>query len=152
MFENQAKKLIFIGGDHTSLAAKEALHKHLTAAGFEMTDLGTFTTDPCDYPDIAREVGEKVREHPGSFGILVCGSGIGMSMAANRMHGIRCALANDENLAELSRQHNDANVLAMGARIITPEAMQRIADKFLSTPFESNLERRVRRVQKIDEI
>lgn len=152
MIGDKVKKLIFIGGDHASVEAKKSLYKHLEDTGFEVTDLGTFTTEACDYPDFAREVGEKVKEHADSFGILICGSGIGMSMAANKMQGIRCALANDENMAELSRRHNNANVLAMGARIITPEVMAKVTDKFLNTAFESGEERHVRRVRKIDEM
>lgn len=152
MFGDKEKKLIFIGSDHAGFKAKDKLKQHLMDAGFAVTDLGTFTEESCDYPDIAREVGEKVQEHKESFGILICGSGIGVCMAANKLRGIRAAQANDENMAELSRIHNDANVLCLGARIITPEQMMKITDRFLKAEFEKDEERRVRRVTKLNEM
>jgi len=151
MFGEKAKQLVFIGSDHAGFKVKEQLHKHLKDAGYDATDLGTFTEDPCDYPDIAREVSEKVREHEGSLGILMCGTGIGISMAANKMRGIRAGLATDENMAEMARKHNNANILCMGARISTPEMIVKMADKFLTTTFDTE-ERHVRRVRKIDEL
>lgn len=151
MFGDKPKQLVYIGSDHAGVKIKEQLHKHLKDAGYDATDLGTFTEDSCDYPDIAREVGEKVREHEGSLGILLCGTGIGMSMAANKMHGIRAALVTDENMSEMSRKHNNANVLCMGARNSTPEMITKMTDKFLTTSFDSE-ERHARRVQKIDEL
>lgn len=152
MLGKKGKKLVFIGSDHAGFKEKEALHKHLVDAGYDATDLGTFTEESCDYPDIAREVGEKVKEHEGSFGILLCGSGVGMSIAANRLRGVRAALAMDENIAELSRKHNNANVLALAARFTKPEMLIKITDKFLKTEFEKNEERHVRRVKKMDEM
>lgn len=151
MFGDKAKKLVYIGSDHAGVKAKELLHTHLKEAGYDSTDLGTFTEEPCDYPDIAREVGEKVKEHEGSFGILICGTGIGMSMAANKLRGIRAAMVTDENMAELSRKHNNANVICMGARISTPEMITKMTDKFLTTTFDAE-ERHARRVVKIDEM
>ncbi len=151
MFGDKEKQLVYIGSDHAGFKMKEQLHKHLQEAGFDATDLGTFTEDSCDYPDIAREVSEKVKEHEGSLGILMCGTGIGMSMAANKMRGIRAAMVTDENMAEMSRKHNNANVLCMGARISTPEMITKMTDKFLATTFDSE-ERHARRVQKIDEL
>lgn len=151
MFGDKAKQLVFIGSDHAGVKIKALLHKHLVAGGYDASDLGTFTEEPCDYPDIAREVGEKVKEHEGSFGILLCGTGIGMAMAANRMRGIRAAIVTDENMAETSRQHNNANVLCMGARTSAPEMITKMTDKFLKTTFD-DAERHVRRVQKMDEI
>ena len=151
MFGDKAKKLVYIGSDHAGFKVKEQLRKHLGESGCDVTDLGTFTEEPCDYPDIAREVGEKVKEHDGAFGVLICGTGIGMAMAANRMRGIRAALTTDENMAELSRKHNNANVLCVGARISTQEMITKMADKFLQTTFDAE-ERHARRVLKIDEI
>lgn len=151
MFGDKAKQLVFIGSDHAGVKVKEQLHSHLKDKGYDSTDLGTFTEDPCDYPDIAREVSEKVREHEGSLGILICGTGIGMSMAANKMRGIRAALVTDENMAELSRKHNNANIVCVGARISTQEMITKMIDKFLTTTFDAE-ERHARRVQKIDEL
>ncbi|MBI5754238.1 ribose 5-phosphate isomerase B [Candidatus Peregrinibacteria bacterium] len=152
MLGDKAKKLVFIGSDHAGFKEKDVLHKHLLERGFDVTDLGTFTEESCDYPDIAREVGEKVREHKGAFGVLICGSGIGMCMAANKIQTVRAAVANDESTAALSRVHNDANVLCMGSRVIKVELMVKIADKFFATDFEKDEERRVRRVNKLDEM
>lgn len=152
MLGKNNKKLVFMGSDHAGVKEKAALHKHLIDAGYDATDLGTFTEDSCDYPDIAREVSEKVKEHDGSFGILLCGSGVGMAIAANRFRGIRAALAMDENIAELSRKHNNANILALAARFTKPEMLEKIADKFLQTEFEAGEERHVRRVKKMDEM
>lgn len=152
MLGDKAKKLIFIGSDHAGFKEKEVLQKHLMEKGYAVTDLGTFTEESCDYPDIAREVGEKVQEHGGSFGVLLCGTGIGISMAANKMRGIRAALTTSEEMAETARKHNNANVLCMGARITPPEMLIKMADKFLATDFEKDQERHVRRVVKIDEM
>ncbi len=150
MFGEKPKKLVFIGSDHAGFKAKAAVYKHLVDTGYDATDLGTFSEEPYDYPDIAREVSEKVQEHDGSFGILICGTGVGMSMVANKLKGIRAALVTDENVAELSRKHNDANVLTMGARVVDVGMMLKIVDKFLSTDFEKKEERHVRRVGKIN--
>ncbi|MEK7672449.1 MAG: ribose 5-phosphate isomerase B [Patescibacteria group bacterium] len=144
------KKVVFLGGDHAGFKSKVELLAYLKAEGYDAVDLGVFNEDPADYPDIAREVGEKVQEHPEAKGILICGSGIGMSIAANKLRGIRAVVANDENMAELSRQHNDANILTMGGRIISVDEMKKIVVKFLTTEFEKNEERRVRRVDKLN--
>lgn len=153
MFDEKDKTLVFIGSDHAGYEAKAGLKPFIESLGFAVTDLGAFSANPIDYPDVAREVGEKVIEHAkeGAMGILICGTGIGMSMAANKLHGVRAALATDENLAEMSRKHNDANVLAMGARTTDVELMKKITEKFLKTPFEAE-ERHVRRVEKMDKI
>lgn len=143
------KKLVFIGGDHAGFQMKGELVDYLKAKDFAVTDLGCFSEDPCDYPDIGREVGEKILEHKGAFGIALCGSGIGISIAANKLKGIRCALAVNEHMAEAGRKHNDANVLALGARDISVEEAKKIVDKFLNTQFESDQERHVRRVEKL---
>lgn len=150
MFGEKEKQIVYIGSDHAGFEAKAELKSFLGDEGYDMTDLGCFGPDSVDYPDIAREVGEKVLEKEGGFGILICGTGIGMSMAANKLRGIRAALATSEEMAEMTRRHNDANILAMGARITDLELMKKIALKFLKTDFESGEERHVRRVKKID--
>ncbi|MFA7686004.1 MAG: ribose 5-phosphate isomerase B [Candidatus Gracilibacteria bacterium] len=155
MLNDVEKQLIYIGSDHAGFANKGELKKYLIETGREVTDLGTFTEESVDYPDIAREVGEKVLETPGSLGVLLCGTGIGMSMAANKLHGIRAALCNDESAAEMSKRHNDANVLAMGARTTETELLKKILEKFLVTKFEGlepEGERHLRRVEKMTEI
>lgn len=150
MIGEKAKKLVFIGSDHAGFKVKEELKSYIGGKDFDVTDLGCFSEEPVDYPDIAREVSEKVYEHDGSFGILICGSGVGMSMAANKMTGIRAVLAGSEEVAELSRKHNDANVLALGARVMEIGLMKKVVDKFLSTDFEKGEERHVKRVEKMN--
>lgn len=144
------EKIIFLGSDHAGFAAKNVLVDYLKAKGYGVTDLGCFSEDPCDYPDIGREIGEKVMEREGSRGIGVCGSGIGISIAMNKMKGIRCAWADKPEIAAAARQHNDINALAMGGREADIEVMKKIVDSFLDTPFESGEERRVRRVDKLN--
>lgn len=149
MFGKQKKQIIYMGSDHAGFEAKNKLKKFLESKGYDITDLGSFTEKPSDYPDIAREVGEKVSEHKESFGIIICGTGIGVAMAANKVRGIRAAQANNEHYAEMARRHNDANILTMGGRTTDFEDMKKIAMKFLNTDFEDK-ERHVRRVNKIE--
>lgn len=149
MFDEKKKKLIYIGSDHAGFEFKEELKKYL-ADRYDLTDLGCFTPESCDYPEIAREVGEKVLEHETSAGILLCGSGIGMAIAVNKLKGIRAVMAVNENMAEMSRRHNDANVLTLGARDNSLEEIKKIVDKFLTTDFEKDEERHVRRVNQIN--
>lgn len=150
MFDKEKLVPVYIGSDHAGFDVKNELKSFLGENKFDITDLGCFSTDSVDYPDIAREVSEKVLETEGSFGILICGTGVGMSMAANKLRGIRAAVVESEKVAEMTRRHNDANVLAMGSRIIGIEEMKKIALKFLKTDFEKEEERHVRRVEKID--
>lgn len=151
MFDDKPKKMVFIGSDHAGFSVKGELKKHLEGnVAYDLTDLGCFSEEPCDYPDIAREVSEKVLEHEGSVGILLCGSGIGMSIAANKLPGIRCALAVNEKMAEMSRRHNNANIVALAAREVDVEQNKLIVDKFLSTEFEKGEERHARRVDKLN--
>jgi len=116
--------------------------------GHDVTDLGTDTPDSVDYPDYAAEVGHSVADGDADFGILVCGSGVGMSMAANKMPGIRAALGVQPEQVRLARAHNDANVLALGKWLTTPEAADQLVKSFLSTEFEGG--RHARRVAKIE--
>ncbi len=150
MFDKEKLVPVYIGSDHAGFDFKNELKSFLDENKFDVTDLGCFSSDSVDYPDIAREVSEKVLEIDGSFGILICGTGIGMSMAANKLKGIRAAVVESEKVAEMTRRHNDANVLAMGSRIIGVEDMKKIALKFLNTDFEKGEERHVRRVSKIE--
>lgn len=139
---------IYIGSDHGGYDLKQAIKKHLDEKGVEYIDLGCFSNDPVDYPDVAREVCEKVYEH-NAFGILICGTGLGMSMAANRRKGIRAAVVVNEEMVELARRHNNANVLCLGGRILDEELAVKIVDKFFGTEFEGG--RHAERVQKIEE-
>ena len=141
---------LYIGSDHGGYEMKGDLKEYLEGNGNNVVDLGTFSDDSVDYPDIAREVCEKVLENPESFGILVCGTGIGMQMTANKLVGIRATVATDEHMAEMSRKHNNANILTLGGRTTNFEDAKKIVDKFLTTDFEKGEERHVRRVEKIE--
>lgn len=141
---------IYLGSDHAGLALKDELQTYLKENGYDVLDLGAFNAEPpTDYPDIAHEVAEKVRENNGGRGILICGTGIGMCMAANKIHGVRGANCESTQTVEMSRRHNDANVLCLGARILSSDTARSLVDVFLKTPFE-NEERHVRRVEKIE--
>lgn len=151
MFEKD-QKLVYIGSDHAGFQMKEQLKPHLEAKGFHVTDLGVFNEEPSDYPDIGREIGEKVMENGGAYGIAICGSGIGICMAVNKTVGVRGVLAVDEKMAEASRKHNNANVLCLQGREADVEKNKRIVDKFFATEFEKDQERHVRRVKKLSEM
>jgi len=141
---------IFIGSDHAGFELKEHLVNYLD--GLEdcnVEDLGTYSDERCDYPGYAKEVAKKVLDNKDSVGILVCGTGIGMSMTANKFAGIRAALCRDENDAKLSREHNNANVLCLGGRITKKEAAEKITKAWLTTDF-SDEGRHKQRVEKID--
>lgn len=138
---------IAIGADHAGYPLKEALIEYLKAQGVAVEDVGCFSTDSVDYPHIARDVVQAMNSHGHARGILCCGSGIGVSIAANRFPQIRAALANDLYSARMSRQHNDANVLCMGSRVIAPALAIEILKTWLDTPFEG--ERHQRRVDQL---
>jgi ribose 5-phosphate isomerase B len=146
------KVRVYIGADHAGFEMKAQLHEYLESEGYNVIDLGCFTPEACDYPDIAREVGEKAAENHGAMGILLCGSGIGMEMAANKVKGVRATVLTDENMADTARRHNNANVATIGSRNTDLESAKKILMKFLTTEFEAGEERHVRRVQKIDAI
>lgn len=150
MFGEKEKIVIYMGSDHAGYEQKGEINRFLEQEGYDVTDLGCFSEASVDYPDIAREVSEKVLEREGSYGVLICGTGEGMAMAANKLKGIRAALCTDENLAEMARKHNNANILTMGARTTDLELMKKIVVRFLTTDFEKDHERHVRRVSKID--
>ena len=138
---------IALGADHAGVALKAALKAWLEAAGHPTLDMGTHGTESVDYPDFAAATCAAVLDGRARFGVLVCGTGIGISMAANRHPGIRCALVHDVTGARLTRLHNDANVIALGARMIGAEVAQDAISAFLATPFEGGRhERRVRKL------
>lgn len=139
--------VIAIGSDHAGYALKSAVADWLTAAGHEVLDLGAHGTDSVDYPDFGRAVGEAVASGKAEKGVVVCGSGIGISIAANRVNGARAALCMNGLMARLSRQHNDANVLALGERLIGIETARDCLHEFLNTPFEGG--RHQKRVDKL---
>jgi len=138
---------VALGADHAGVALKATLREALDAAGHPTLDLGTQGPESVDYPDFAHAVAQAVLAGRARFGVLVCGTGIGISIAANRQMGIRCALAHDATTARLAREHNDANVLALGARIVGPEVALDALRAFLATPFGGGRhERRVRKL------
>ena len=141
---------IAIACDHGALALKEAVKAHLTARGMECVDFGTFTADSCDYPDFARPAAEAVASGACERGIVLCTTGIGVSITANKVHGIRCALLSDPVSARLTREHNDANVITLSGRFVPLEENERILDTFFSTDFGGG--RHAGRVQKIMEL
>lgn len=142
---------IAIGNDHGAVEYKDIIKAMLTEEGHEVIDCGTNSTDSCDYPDYAKAVADKVVSGEVEKGIVICGTGIGISIAANKVKGIRCGLCTNTTMARLTREHNDANVLSMGQRIIGIETAKDIVHTFLCTPF-SNGERHKRRIEKITEI
>ena len=141
--------MLAIGSDHGGYALKQAIMKHLEARGLSYKDYGTYSEASCDYPDFGRAVALAVANGEAEYGIIICGTGIGISITANKVPGIRCALCGDCFSAEATRQHNDANVLAMGARVVGEGLALMIADTFLDTPF-SNDERHKRRISMIE--
>ncbi|HVP41865.1 MAG TPA: ribose 5-phosphate isomerase B [Terriglobales bacterium] len=141
---------IAIGADHAGFELKEKIKQRLAQQGIEVRDQGTVSIESVDYPDFARKVGEEVAAKQVDFGVLVCGSGIGMAIAANKVPGVRAANVTTEYEAQVSREHNDANVLAVGARILKDDEAFAIVDKWLHTPFAGG--RHQRRVDKIMEI
>lgn len=138
---------LFFGSDHAGRELKDILASHARDRGYSITDLGTDSDVSVDYPDYAQKVGESVLANPGSLGVLVCGTGIGMSIAANKLHGIRAALLYNEETARLARQHNNANVIAMGGREVPPGQAIRWLDVFLASAFEDG--RHSRRLDKV---
>lgn len=140
-------KKIAIGADHAGFDEKEKIKKQLEDLGIEYEDLGTFSTESVDYSDYAKKVGEAVAKGEADQGILVCGSGIGISIAANKINGVRAALVWNAETASLSRQHNDANVLVVGARTTPESDIRKIVEAWFNAEFEGG--RHSRRVDKI---
>ena len=129
------KKLV-IGCDHAAPELKAIVRDHLIARGFDVTDVGTHTTESCNYPDYAHALCKKIQSGECELGILICGTGIGMSMAANKHKGIRAACCSDTFSARLTRLHNDANVLCFGARVVGIGLALDLVDAFVDAPFE----------------
>ncbi|MFT5356098.1 MAG: ribose 5-phosphate isomerase B [Polyangiales bacterium] len=140
--------MIFFGADHAGIGLKNTLLAAAQARGLETTDLGTYGDESVDYPDFGHAVAQAVLENDGSLGVLVCGTGQGISMSANRHPGIRAALCTDTFSARMSRMHNDANVLCMGARVVGAGLAEDILEAFLGAEFEGG--RHARRVAKIE--
>lgn len=142
--------MIGIGSDHGGFEMKEAVKKHLEERGLEYKDFGTYSADSCDYPVYGRAVAKAVASGECDRGIIICGTGIGISITANKVKGIRAALCSDCFSAQATREHNDANILAMGARVLGEGLALKIVDTFLDTPFSGD-PRHVRRISMIEE-
>lgn len=141
---------IAVASDHAGFAYKEKVKEYLASMGYEVADYGAYSAERSDYPDAAHKAASAMQHGEAERGILVCGSGIGMAMTANRHKGIRAVEAITEEMAKLSRQHNNANVLALGERLISWDEAKKIIDTFLSTAFEGG--RHIQRVEKIDQV
>lgn len=142
--------MIAIGCDHGGYELKQEIIKYLEEQKLEYKDYGCYDTNSVDYPEYAKKVAHAVADGEAEKGILICGTGIGISIAANKVKGIRAALCHDCFSAQATREHNDANIVAMGARVIGPGLAVKIVDTFLHTPF-SNDERHIRRIAQIEE-
>jgi ribose 5-phosphate isomerase B len=138
----------YIGADHAGVEIKAFVKDLFEEKGHEVVDLGPFSKDRVDYPDFAAKVCKKVLDDVGSFGILICGSGLGMSMAANKFDGIRAALCHNEYSARMARKHNDANVLCLGERVSGEGMIEEIINSWLNSSFEEG--RHTQRVEKIN--
>jgi len=139
---------VYIGADHAGYQLKEHVERFVADLGHDVTDIGTDGEESVDYPDFAEKVGEAVVDGDAEFGVLVCGTGIGMAIAANKVDGIRAANVTDPEFAKLARAHNDANVITVSGRFVDPEVNEQIIEAFLATPFEGG--RHERRVNKIN--
>ena len=140
---------IIIGSDHAGFLAKEDLKKYLTKKGHEVTDLGPADEQSVDYSDYGIAVGKAVVQNKADFGIVICGTGIGISIAANKVPGVRCALLYNEEVAKLAKEHNDANVIAFGARFMSVALMHKMLDAYMAATFQGG--RHARRIQKISD-
>jgi len=143
---NMLREKIYLASDHAGFELKNQILTFLEKQEFCFEDLGTNNTQSCDYPDYAHLLANKIKQN--DFGVLICGSGIGISIAANRHKNIRCALCNESLSAKLARKHNDANVLALGARLIGVDLALDIIKTFIQTPFDGG--RHLQRIQKIE--
>ncbi|OGP51403.1 MAG: ribose 5-phosphate isomerase B [Deltaproteobacteria bacterium RBG_13_43_22] len=139
---------LMIGADHAGFELKELLLKPLSAQGVRWKDVGTFSSESVDYPDFAFKVAQAVSKGRATFGLLICGTGIGMSITANRLSGVRAALCNDLYTARMARAHNNANILALGSRVVGFGLAQAIVQTFMETTFEKG--RHLRRIKKMD--
>lgn len=142
---------IAIGSDHRGFPLKEEFKKYFIEKNIEFTDFGTNSTESVDYPDYAKLVGDAIIDENYDYGVVICGSGIGASIAANKHKGIRAVNANNNNLAEMARRHNNANVICFGSDFIDLEKAKRFFEIFINTKFEGG-ERHERRIQKLENI
>jgi ribose 5-phosphate isomerase B len=138
----------YIATDHAGFALKEIVKEYVNSKGHEIIDLGPDSNDRVDYPDFAKKCADAVVSNEGSFGILICGTGIGISIAANKVAGVRAALCHDAYTATMTRAHNDANILAFGERVVGKGVIESMIDAFCDTPFEGG--RHAGRVDKIE--
>ena len=143
-------KTIAIGSDHGGFTLKQEIVKYLTEKNIDFEDFGCYSEKSCDYTEYGRAVAEAVAAGKYEKGILICGTGIGISITANKVRGIRCALCSDCFSAEATREHNDANILALGGRVVGSGLALKIVDTFLNTPF-SNEERHISRISRIED-
>ncbi len=150
MADASSKPRMVVGSDHAGFRAKENIKKYLECAGYTVEDVGTHSEESVDYPDFAKAVGERVAAADGALGVLVCGTGIGVSIAANKVEGIRAALAHDSLTARRAREHNDANVIALGGKVVGDDEAIAIVQEFLSAEFAGG--RHQRRIDKISEM
>lgn len=139
--------MIAVCCDHGGLSLKQEVLRHLEEKGLEYKDFGTNSPESCDYPDIVKPLCQAIQRGECDKGVVICGTGIGISMAANKMKGIRAALCHDSFSAEFTRRHNDSNIIAFGARVIGPGLALQLLDIFLNTPFEGG--RHAVRVEKM---
>jgi ribose 5-phosphate isomerase B len=152
MTDSSAKQRIALGADHAGFQLKENVKKYLESAGYAVDDVGTASEESVDYPDFAVGAARRVADGQDDLGILVCGTGIGMTMAANKVAGIRAALVCDPATARLAREHNDANVLAIAGRVLSDEKAMEIVKAFLSADFAGGRhQRRVDKIMQLDQ-
>ena len=150
MNSSNQKQRIAIGADHAGFQTKESIKKYLGQAGYVVEDVGTWSEESVDYPDYARAVAERVAGGKEHLGVLVCGTGMGMAIAVNKVPGIRAAVAHDKMTARVAREHNDDNVLTLGARVVDPSQAIEIVKEFLNAQFAGG--RHQRRIDKIAEM
>lgn len=150
MAQATEKPRIALGADHAGFHIKETIRKYLEQAGYTMDDVGTWSEESVDYPDFARAVGERVAAGQDQIGILACGTGIGMAIAANKIPGVRAAVAHDAMTARMAREHNNANVLTLGGRVVDDALAIAIVRDFLSAQFAAG--RHQRRIEKITQL
>ncbi len=139
---------VFLGADHAGYALKEKIKEFLSKKNIETADLGTNSEESCDYPDFAKKVAKAVQKNKGTFGVLVCGTGTGTAITANRFKGIRAVQATTDFLAKMAREHNNANIISLGARIVQEKDALKFVETFLNTPFSTE-KRHKRRVKKM---
>jgi len=148
--DSSSKPRIVVGADHAGFRAKEIIKSFLEGAGYQVDDVGTHSEASVDYPDFARAVAERVAAGSDSLGVVICGTGIGVSIAANKVEGIRAALAHDSLTARRAREHNNANVLALGGKVVGEDEALAIVQEFLAAQFAGG--RHQRRIDKITEM